>query len=250
MLFACGSSSVSSSSRLPVRILLIFFVFATWQGIQFGIPYGGNQSALPYLLPGGGKDICLNGRTFKNKTECLQALLENYYGEYFNIYCPSLPLTLVQCGCKGCTWDRVDASKVDPTVTIKRNRSELFHEASKSCSIANHVKGYIDDYSYIRKIVFGFGTLGTLLLFFVTTYYSVPSSPEVVSGNVATKFGVTMPEPVFLLTLWILYHLGSFFPDCVRGLRGILWERGRQVVSGNCPPYLLCYTVNHFSEKM
>ncbi len=45
----------------------------------------------------------------------------------------------------------------------------------------------------------------------MTAYYSVPSSPEVVSGNVATKFGVTMPEPVFLLTLWILYHLGSFF---------------------------------------
>ncbi len=170
---------------------------------------GGNKSALPYLLRGGGKDICLDEPTLKGKGECLQALLENYYGTYFTVDCPFLPFILAGDGCKGCPWDRVNASIVNPVVAAELNWSELFHPANASCSIANHVEKY-GYYNYIRRNVFGYGILGAWLLFLVSANYSVPSSTEMEIRNGAIIFGVKMSEPAFLLVLWILYHVGSF----------------------------------------
>ncbi len=176
---------------------------------QASLPGGGNKSALPYLLHRGGKDACLNERTLKEKGECLQALLENYYGEYFTVSCPALSLILAERKCKGCPWDRVNASMLSPSLAAELNRSELFHPASASCMIGIHVESY-NNYGFIRGNVFSFGILGTLLLFVVTAYYSVSSSSDTMIENGAVIFGLRMPEPAFLLTLWMLYHAGSF----------------------------------------
>ncbi len=202
------------SSRLPNGMLSIRFVSVA--GIflictigQAILPNGGNKSALPYLLREGGKDACLSESTFKGRAECLQALLESYYGEYFTMNCPFPPLAHPRRECKGCPWDRVNASMVNPAISGELNRSELFHPANASCSVANHVELYTD-YYYIRRNVFAFGILGTLLLFLVTAYYSVSSSSEIEIENSEMLFGIRMPEPAFLLTLWILYHAGGF----------------------------------------
>ncbi len=188
-------------------MFFIFFVLVI--GRALALPTGGNQSASPFLLRGSAKDICYNETTFLDTTECLQALLENYYGKHFTMHCPSLPLILASFECKGCPWDGVDAFKVNPQITARLNRSELFHPARASCWIAKHVE-YYNDYHYMRKMVFGLGISGTLVLFFVTAYYSASSSSEIVIQNGATIFGLRMPEPAFLLTLWILYHMGNF----------------------------------------
>ena len=190
------------------------FAFFTWLCTTFTIgqgklPFGGDKSALQYLLCEGGKDVCLQVSTLKGKAECLQALLENYYGEYFTVGCPSLPLILAERKCKGCAWDRVNASMGSPMIAAELKRSELLHAASASCSIANHVEQY-NDPSYIRRNVFGYGIFGTSLLFLVTAYYSVSSSSGMEIENGRMMVGARLSEPVFLLTLWVLYHAGSF----------------------------------------
>ncbi len=207
MSFTFGFQSVSLSSRLSVQMFLIFFVFVTARALA--LPTGGDQSASPFLLRGGEKDICYKADTLKDTTECLQELLENYYGKNFTMHCPSLPLILASHECRGCPWDGVDASKVSPLKTAQVNRSELFHPARASCRIANHVE-YYNNYRYMRRMVFGLGISGTLVLFFVTAYYSASSSSEIEIQNGATIIGFRMPEPAFLLTLWILYHVGNF----------------------------------------
>ncbi len=208
MLFSCGFHLVPLSSRHSERMFLIFFVFVT--GCALVQPAGGNQSASPFLLRGGGKGICFSKATFKEKIECLQELLESYYGKSFTVYCPSLPTILVYNGCKGCPWDQVNTAKVKSGDAAKLKGSELlFHDGENSCSIAKHVYQY-KEYHYIRKIAFGLGILGTLVLFFVTAYYPASSSSELEIQNGATIFGLRMPEPAFLLTLWVLYHVGNF----------------------------------------
>ncbi len=169
----------------------------------------GNKSVLPYLLRGDRKDICLDQHTLQGKGECLQALLENYYGTFFTIDCPFLPLILADTKCKGCPWDRVNASMINPVIASELDHSELFHPASRSCSIANHVEKYTY-YSYVWRSVFGYGILGMWILSLVSAYYSVSSSSVIELANDANIFGFQMPEPLFLLALWLLYHGGSF----------------------------------------
>ena len=200
-ILACESLQLSMS-MLSKRCVFVPGICLICTIGQAKLPTGGNNSALPYLLRRSGKDVCLDEPTIKGKGECLQALLENYYGEYFTVGCPSFALALARLKCEGCPWDRVNASMVNPVVVAELNRSELFHPASASCSIANHVEQY-NEYFFIRMHVFGYGILGSLVLFLISAYYSVTSSRDIVTRNSATIFGFGIPEPAFLVTLWV-----------------------------------------------
>lgn len=70
------------------------------------------------LLSGNRTDACLEFATVKKIMDCLQRLLECYYGEGFNKYCPDFSETLIakEVICTGCPWDRVDPEKVIPRI--------------------------------------------------------------------------------------------------------------------------------------
>ncbi len=199
-------SSIVRELATSVQMFLILIVLVTGQALA--LPAGGNESALPYLLRGGGKDVCLNKPTLKGKGECMQELLESYYGRNFTKTCSSLPLILAEHECKGCPWDLVNTSIVDPVGADKLNRSQLFHQPSASCMIAEHVERY-GETRFIRSDVFHYGIYGTGLLFYASAYHTVSSTTETVIENGGKILGSKVSEPVFLMYLWLLYHFGN-----------------------------------------
>ncbi len=190
--------------RLYAVVVLVAICCSTACSLTQIIAGGkGNGSAAPYLLGNGQKDACLADKpTFKDKAECLQALVENYYGLNFTAYCPSLSLVLVEWDCRGCPWDRVNPAAITPVLAEGVNRTQLFHRADESCLVAHHVERY-RFYSNVRQQIFVLGIFGALLLFLVTEFYS-PSHYEHANGGVV--LGRELSEPSFLLIMWTLYN--------------------------------------------
>ena len=187
-----------------VTLTLILFTVA-----HANIPTGGNQSALPFLLRRGRRDICLEENTLKDRSECLQRLLENYFGEYFTVSCSFFPVLLAQHNCSGCPWDRVNATKVHPSITRGLNHSQLFHQAEPACSVANRVKEYSDP-NRVRIILLVNGVFATFVVFFITADYSEPSNDRS-KFSMSGIHGYRFPEWFVMLGLWLNYHMANYY---------------------------------------
>ena len=186
-----------------VTLTLILFTV-----VHASMPTGGNQSALPFLLQGGRKDSCLEENTLKDRAECLQALLENYYGEYFTVSCGFFPVHLARHKCLGCPWDRVNATDVNPNISSELNRSQLFHPAEPTCSFSKQVEEFSEP-ERVHNILFGNGIFATFVVFFVTADYSEASSDESKFSMTAIH-GYRFPEWFILLGLWTNFHAAHF----------------------------------------
>ena len=187
-----------------VTLTLILFTVA-----HARIPTGGNQSALPYLLRGGRKDICLEENTLKDRGECLQGLLENYFGEYFTVSCGIFPVLLAEHRCTGCPWDRVNATEVYPSISRGLNRSQLFHPAEPTCSVANQVKEFSEP-NRVRVILFVNGLFAAITVVFITAEYSEPSDGEG-KFSMSGIHGYRFPEWFIMLGLWLDYHVANYY---------------------------------------
>ena len=187
-----------------------FIVLIIWCGLAVVVAnaselvFGGDGTANATAYLSETKDGCLTDNpTFKDRVECLQALVENYYGEFFTSYCPSLSLVLVEWDCTGCPWDGVNHNTITPQITNTLNRSQLFHRAEHTCRVAHHVERY-RFYSNVRQQIFVLGIYGALLLFLVTEFYS-PEHKKHANGDVV--LGRELSEPKFLFVMWTLYNL-------------------------------------------
>ncbi len=114
---------------IVLRILLLCLSFAITHGNA-------------YNLHGNKTDACFQPSQ-KNTAECLQGLIESYYGKYFTKYCPNFSQVLAESRCTGCPWDRLDPEKINPNIAEKyraaANNTELFHKPGANCNVSKYV---------------------------------------------------------------------------------------------------------------
>ncbi len=101
--------------------------------------------ANPYNLNGNKTDACFQPSQ-KDTAECLQGLIESYYGKYFTKYRPDFPQVRAESRCTGCSWDRLDPEKINPEIAEKyradSNNTELFHEPGANCNLPKNVLAF------------------------------------------------------------------------------------------------------------
>ncbi len=113
-----------------VCFVLLFLLFC----LRFSLTRGN-----PFNLNGNKTDACFQPSQ-KDTAECLQGLIENYYGKSFTKYCSDFPHVLAELRCTGCPWDRLDPEKINPDLAEKyraaSNNAELFHEPGANCRVS------------------------------------------------------------------------------------------------------------------
>ncbi len=96
------------------------------------------------LLPSIAEDPCLQLSTRTARQECLQHLLETYYGDMFTDTCPGLSHILARVECKECPWDRIDPDVLANMSRVEfplQPKSKFFHDAGQGCRIAEPCSG-------------------------------------------------------------------------------------------------------------
>lgn len=158
------------------------------------------------LLREGKTDSCFNETSLKAAAECLQTLLEVYYGRSFTRTCPTLPLILADAKCRGCPWDGLNATAAN-SVSIAAdavNRSELFHHVPDSCRIAQHARLYALSGGVASRIYF-FGFFGPILSLVSSAVLASSQRPKII------------PYPALVFLSWFMYTIGhillSIFED-------------------------------------
>lgn len=166
-----------------------------------------NKAALArkLLLPEKDKDSCLQEVTFHGRADCIQPVLETYYGKTFSISCPGFSLTLVQYGCRECPWDRINPEKLPEIGKFKlplRPKKLFFKSVAKTCNIAKHVEqygtrfplGYVPMLGIIVSVLFSIiSTLGAFATF----------GRE--NSTLVSVFGLGLPEYMYLGFLWLVF---------------------------------------------
>ncbi len=149
------------------------------------------------------KDECLAFRTVKERSECLQILLEMYYGSEITISCPQLPLVLADFNCTGCPWDKTPSS-LRKNYTFPLPRS-FFHEVESSCRLADHVAVH-SSLDYVFSYVYKAGILLSLLVLVLSAFGISPGSSDGIMPPVKV-LDWNIPEYVYLGVLWCLYNI-------------------------------------------
>ncbi len=203
-----------NSSRLAgIRVLLFegmaryvgFFLPFLLACISFAFAHGN-----PYNLNGNKTDACfLPSR--KATAECLQELIESYYGKSFSTYCPEFSNILAESRCRGCPWDRLDPKKINPDIAVEyratTNKTDLFHEPHGNCSASKYVRRFAT-YGGIVEYAARWAFLGSIPLFFSTG--SIVQSTSDYNGLTRPSFlGGKVREWVFMGAVWISFNIGT-----------------------------------------
>ncbi len=166
-------------------------------------------NANPYQLDGNETDACFQPSQ-KATAECLQELIESYYGPGFTLSCPEFPQILAGLRCTGCPWDRLDPTKINPAITREYlaaySLAELFHEPDDNCSIAKYA-AWFETSRGLRDIRI-LGMSGSIALL-VSIGAIVQYSTDPTGLNRPAIFGVKVPEWMFMGAIWILFNIGS-----------------------------------------
>ena len=149
------------------------------------------------LLPNGKTDSCLSKKfTLKQKSECLQNMLEYRYGPYFTIACPNFALYLADFNCSGCPWDRINpSSSVNPEIIESLDRKQVFHAPSPDCIVADHMWQH-PGYGLVAKLVYGYGFLGSMMNLTATAILG------------SDLFVDRFHDAVILFFCWFLFSVG------------------------------------------
>ncbi len=162
-----------------------------------------------YNLNGKKTDACFQSSQ-KATAECLQLLIESYYGPSFTKYCPDFSQLLAESRCTGCPWDRLDPMKMNADIASEyraaSNKSELFHEPHANCSISKYVSG-LGTFRGVADYVIRWAFVGSIPIFF-----STGSIVQYTSGDA----GLTLPsilgwevhEWMFMGAVWVSYNIG------------------------------------------
>ncbi len=165
--------------------------------------------ANPYSLTGDMTDACFKPSQ-KATAECLQQLIESYYGKSFTKYCPDFPQVLAESRCAGCPWDRLDPEKINPDIAEEyraaSNTTELFHEPNANCSISEYVHGF-GSYEGVAKYVSGWAITGSIPILF-----STGAILQYTSGSSGLSrpsfFGWEVHEWMFMGAVWASFNVG------------------------------------------
>ena len=162
-----------------------------------------------YDLNGNRTDACFQPSQ-KATAECLQELIEGYYGKYFTTYCTEFPLILAELRCTGCPWDRLDPKKINPDIAAEywaaSNESELFHEPDASCSLSKYVSGF-GTFHEVANYATRWITAASIPILF-----STGAIVQYTSGSTRLSrpsfFGSEVHEYMFMGAVWISYNTG------------------------------------------
>ncbi len=123
-----------------------------------------------YNLHGNKTDICFQASQ-KDSAECLQGLIESYYGKYFTRSCPEFPQILADLRCRGCPWNRLNPEKVNPEIADEYreagNETALFNEPGTDCIVSKYVSGF-ESYQGVRNYIVRWGVTGSIPILFST----------------------------------------------------------------------------------
>ncbi len=148
------------------------------------------------------KDECLTFTTVKGRSECLQFLLEMYYGSEITLPCPQLPLILAYYNCTGCPWDKTP-STLRKNYTLPLPRTSFMKQ--------NQVADWLITLLYMAHGILYltmFATRGVLLslLVLVLSAFGISSGS---GGGIMPPVKVldwNIPEYVYLGVLWWLFN--------------------------------------------
>lgn len=143
-----------------------------------------------------GKDHCLQKPTNFERAECLQPILEMYYGSEMSLSCPNLGLILSHDCCVGCPWNLAEPSS-NMSVAVSS-----FHKAESSCNIAEHVKIYAN-----LDSIFGTHITSLSIAALITLGLSVAGFT---SREQVTVLGHHVPEAFFLGIHWLALNVCFF----------------------------------------
>ncbi len=116
-------------------VLLVLFLF-----LAVTETHAGNlrSTGKAYFLSRNKTDPCYDETYISHREECIEPLVILYYGDSSLLYCPNIANLLPGLKCKGCLWDRINASAITPVMLRNLNRSELFHAAAPSCAVSQY----------------------------------------------------------------------------------------------------------------
>ncbi len=166
--------------------------------------------ANPYRLDGDKTDACFEPSQ-KGTAECLQELIESYYGPSFTKYCPEFPQILAKSRCTGCPWDRLDPEKINPAIAQEyraaSNQTELFHEPAANCSVSNYATRFAD-YQLVMGYVSLMPFFGSLPVLFSTG--AIVQYTSGYDGSTRPSFcGRKVYEWLFIGAVWIWFNIGK-----------------------------------------
>ena len=142
-------------------------------------------------------DYCLGKNTMLERSECIQVLLEAYFGTHIAWTCPSLSLKFSAARCRGCPWNNLDPDMVRrENLSLPLPRSS-FGVVERSCNFANLVSLNFQRGHPLE----GYFTAGALIVIstIVITLLGASLSKRI------SFFGFTIPEAVYLGVLWLFY---------------------------------------------
>ena len=186
-----------------VGFVLLFLLFC----LSFAFSHGN-----PYNLNGDQTDACFQPSQ-KATAECLQELIESYYGKYFTKYCPDFPQVLAESRCTGCPWDRLDPEKINPDIAEKyraaSNNTGLIHEPGANCRVSKFVEAFAT-YRGVANFVVGWAIAGTIPILLSTS--AIVQHTEGSTGLTRPSFfGWEVPEWMFMSAVWISFNVGKVF---------------------------------------
>ncbi len=180
------------------RVLLLLFLFSA-SACAFATSL--YSTSAPYFLPENKTDSCYDEPYISDRAECVERLGTLYYGNNFSFNCPNMIHWLVKEKCKGCPWDKINASAITPAISRNLNYSELFHAAAPSCSLAQHLKDIPSGNTYLYLCFFGFALPMFCAIFLgKSDAMGSPATPQV--------FGSKVKEPIYFVFLWVLFFFG------------------------------------------
>ncbi len=160
----------------------------------------------PYNLNGTKTDACFHPSR-KAATECLQELIESYYGKPFTTYCQEFPHILAESRCTGCPWDRLDPKKINPDIAEEYqaagNQSELFHEANADCTTSKYAREF-GTYDGVFNYAVRWGIFASIPILFSTgtiVQYTFDST----GLTRPSILGWKVHEWMFMAAVWVSY---------------------------------------------
>ncbi len=183
--------------------VLLFLLFC----LRFAFTHANRHN-----LNGNKTDACFQPSQ-KDTAECLQGLIESYYGRYLTKYYPDFSQVLAESRCTGCPWDRLDPEKINPDIAEKyraaSNNTELFHEPAANCSVSKSADGFTT-YLGVANFVLGWAIAGTILIL-LSTSAIVQHTTGSTGLTRPSFFGQEVPEWEFMGAVWISFNLGKVF---------------------------------------
>ncbi len=181
-----------------VPVSLVLFLFSALAGAS---ARNTRSTAAAYFLSGNKTDSCYDLPFVSDRAECILRFVTMYYEDYFMSACPDLANVLAGQKCKGCPWDKINASAITPAISRYLNRSELFHAAEPSCSVSPYLNGIVSRANRQHLNFFGIAIpLFCGMFLALSDRNGSPTTPQV--------FGSRLKEPIFFVFLWVLFFVG------------------------------------------